>query len=144
VSDGAGGTSVATATVVVEGTNDGPVAVDDTASAVEDGGAVEIDVLSNDSDADASDELTVTDARVLGDGSGTVAITEGGTLRFDPGAGYQSLGVGETATVEVEYTVSDGAGGTSVATATVVVEGTNDGPVAVDDTASAVEDGRSG
>jgi hypothetical protein len=88
--------------------------------------------LSNDSDADASDELTVTDARVLGDGSGTVAITEGGTLRFDPGAGYQSLGVGETATVEVEYTVSDGSGGTSVATATVVVEGTNDGPVASD------------
>jgi VCBS repeat-containing protein len=141
VSDGQGGTSTATATVTVEGTNDGPIARDDTATATEDGGAISIDVLANDSDVDVSDSLTVTDAAILGGADGSVSINEDGTISFDPGDGFQDLGVGETATVEVEYTISDGQGGTDTATATVTVEGTNDGPVAQDESVSATEDG---
>ncbi|MHC8509073.1 MAG: Ig-like domain-containing protein [Rhodospirillales bacterium] len=52
------GHDTAVATVTVTGTNDGPVASDDTASAVEDGGAVTFNVLANDSDVDG-DSLSV-------------------------------------------------------------------------------------
>ncbi|MHC8508496.1 MAG: Ig-like domain-containing protein [Rhodospirillales bacterium] len=58
--DGAGGTDTAVAVVTVTGTNDGP-ALDDTASATEDGGAVTFNVLANDSDVDG-DSLSVTGA----------------------------------------------------------------------------------
>ncbi|MHC8509070.1 MAG: Ig-like domain-containing protein [Rhodospirillales bacterium] len=72
---------------------------------------------------------------------GTVSVNGDGTLSYNPGAGFQSLGVGETAQVRIEYTIDDGNGGTDTAVATVTVTGTNDGPVASDDTASATEDG---
>ncbi|MHC8509071.1 MAG: Ig-like domain-containing protein [Rhodospirillales bacterium] len=72
---------------------------------------------------------------------GSVTVNPDGTLSYNPGAGFQSLAAGETAQVRIEYTVDDGNGGTDTAVATVTVTGTNDGPVASDDTASAVEDG---
>jgi translation elongation factor EF-1beta len=139
ISDGQGGTDTATATVTVTGTNDGPVAVDDTASATEDGGAVSIDVLGNDTDVDG-DSLSVTGATLAEGAEGTVTVNDDGTISFDPGAGYQDLGVGESQDVEITYTIADGQGGTSEATVTVTVEGTNDGPVAVDDSLSGTED----
>ncbi|MHC8508494.1 MAG: Ig-like domain-containing protein, partial [Rhodospirillales bacterium] len=140
ISDGNGGTDTAVATVTVTGTNDGPVASDDTASATEDGGAVTINVLANDADVDG-DSLTVTSANILEGAEGTVSVNSDGTLSYNPGAGFQSLAAGETAQVRIEYTIDDGNGGTDTAIATVTVTGTNDGPVAADDTASAVEDG---
>src|SRR5690606_39769873 len=71
---GQGGTDIATVTVTVTGTNDGPAALDDTGSVTEDGPGIVIDVLANDSDVDASDELTI----VSIDTTGTVgsATTE--------------------------------------------------------------------
>ncbi|MHC8509077.1 MAG: Ig-like domain-containing protein [Rhodospirillales bacterium] len=140
VDDGNGGTDTAVATVTVTGTNDGPVASDDTASATEDGGAVVINVLANDSDVDG-DSLSVTSANILDGAEGTVSVNSDGTLSYNPGAGFQSLGAGETAQVRIEYTIDDGAGGTDTAIATVTVTGTNDAPVAAADTASATEDG---
>ncbi len=140
VSDGAGGTDTATVSITVDGVNDGPVANDDTASATEDGGAVTINVLGNDTDLDG-DTLTVTEATLPEGAEGTVTINEDGSISFDPGAGYQNLGVGESQQVEITYTISDGQGGTSTATATVTVEGSNDGPVASDDSLSGTEDG---
>ncbi|MHC8508497.1 MAG: Ig-like domain-containing protein [Rhodospirillales bacterium] len=72
---------------------------------------------------------------------GSVTVNSDGTLSYNPGAGFQSLAAGETAQVRIEYTINDGNGGTDTAVATVTVTGTNDGPVASDDTASATEDG---
>jgi hypothetical protein len=128
VSDGEGGTATATATIDVAAVNDGPVAQDESVSATEDGGAVTGQLDATDVDGD---DLTF--SLVDGPAEGTVTVNEDGSFSFDPGDGFQDLGVGETQTVEFTYEVSDGQGGTSTATGTVTVEGTNDGPVASDE-----------
>ncbi|MHC8508495.1 MAG: Ig-like domain-containing protein [Rhodospirillales bacterium] len=138
VDDGNGGTDTAIATVTVTGTNDGPVASDDTASATEDGGAVTFNVLANDSDVDG-DSLSVTGAEFWmapKAPSRSIQTEHSATIPANSRARC-----GETAQVRIEYTVDDGNGGTDTAIATVTVTGTNDGPVASDDTASAAEDG---
>ncbi|WP_425274328.1 Ig-like domain-containing protein, partial [Sulfitobacter delicatus] len=120
---------VETVTINVTGTNDGPVASADSGGTDEDT-AVVLDVLANDSDPDASDTLTVSSASVQS-GLGTVSVAaDGSSISYDPGTAYNSLAVGETATVEILYEISDGNGGTSSALVTVTVTGTNDGPVA--------------
>ncbi len=139
VEDPSGAQSQATVTIDVDGVNDGPVAADDVATASEDGGAVQIDVLANDTDLDG-DSLTVTGATLEEGAAGSVTVNDDGSLSFDPGDGYQELGVGESTTVDITYTISDGQGGTDTATATVTIEGTNDGPVANADTLSGTED----
>ena len=138
--DGDISTNVSTFTVDVAAVNDGPVAENDTGAATEDGGAVEIDVLANDSDVDG-DSLTVTSATLPEGAEGAVTINEDGTISFDPGEGYQTLAEGETQDVEITYTIDDGQGGTSEATVTVTVTGSNDGPVAQAGAIDAVEDG---
>lgn len=80
ISDLAGATSTATLTVTIHGANDAPVAANDTATAVEAGGAANGtpgtdgvgNVLTNDTDVDAGDSRSVTLARVGPEtGSGT-------------------------------------------------------------------------
>ena len=139
VSDGNGGTATSSATITVEGVNDDPDAVDDDGGTVSEDGTTTIDVLANDSDPDTSDELTISGVNFVTGSYGTAQVVEG-QLHYDPGEEYQYLQAGETATVEIRYTVSDGNGGTDQAIATVTVEGSNDGPTAVDDSADAVED----
>ena len=133
------GTSSASATAIIDVTpvNDGPVAADDAAGTDEDS-SVNIDVLANDTDVDG-DTLVVTGATVTS-GEGSVTVEADGSLTYDPGTSYNGLDDGETATVEISYDISDGQGGTDTATATVTVTGSNDGPVAVDDSFSGTED----
>ena len=52
---------------------------------------------------------------------------------------FRALGVSESADINFSYTVSDGNGGTDTADVTLTVSGTNDAPVAVDDTLSVTE-----
>ncbi|WP_353110612.1 Ig-like domain-containing protein [Salinisphaera dokdonensis] len=147
VSDGNGGTDTATLTVTVNGTNDAPVAAADndsvTENAVTDG-----NVLTNDTDADVNDELTVAQVNgdagnlgtpVAGVGGGQFTVNGDGTYSFDPNGDFDDLAVGESATATVEYQVSDGNGGTDTATLTVTVNGTNDVPVAGDDAVTTAE-----
>jgi T1SS-143 domain-containing protein len=63
-------------------------------------------------------------------GTVRVAITTGGDVEMWTTAGdpFQGLGVGEKATINLPYTVSDGNGGTANATASIVIDGTNDVP----------------
>jgi Ca2+-binding RTX toxin-like protein/uncharacterized protein affecting Mg2+/Co2+ transport len=137
MSDAAGATSTSTVTITIAGTNDGPVAAADTLSTNQDG-AVTIDVLANDADVDASDVLSV-DSVSVSSGLGSASVV-GNQVVYDPGSNYQSLAAGDTATVELSYTMSDTAGATSASTVTVTVTGTNDGPVASADVSSAGED----
>ena len=102
ISDGQGGTDTATVTVTVTGTNDGPVATDDTAATTENA-SVTIDVLGNDSDVDGG-TLSVTDASVVGAGNGTVTVNPDGTVSFDPGSDFDDLVPGATQQVEITYT----------------------------------------
>jgi VCBS repeat-containing protein len=105
-----------------------PVAVDDAANAVEDGGAVTINVLANDTDADLGDTKTVTAVDTTGT-LGLVTIIDGGaSVSYDPGANFQLLGVGDTATDTFRYTVTDSLGKTATAAVIVTIAGKNDGP----------------
>ncbi|MEH6631655.1 MAG: Ig-like domain-containing protein [Halopseudomonas aestusnigri] len=140
ISDDKGGTSTATATINVTGTNDVPVARADSASTTENS-AITIDVLSNDSDVDVLDTLTLDAIKSisgLSAGTGDVKIFND-KLVFDPGTSFDYLAEGLNATVTVEYEISDDKGGTSTATATIIVTGTNDAPVARVDSASTTE-----
>ncbi|GAB3673562.1 hypothetical protein GCM10028792_09330 [Salinisphaera aquimarina] len=140
VSDGNGGTDTATLTVTVSGTNDAPAGNDDVATTDENTPATG-NVLVNDTDADASDTLTV--AQVGGDADNVGAPTGGsnggqftvnadGTYSFDPDGDFDDLGVGESRTTTVSYQVSDGNGGTDTATLTITVNGVNNAPGAGD------------
>ena len=83
VTDGAGGTDTATVTITVNPVNDGPTALDDTASVDEDG-SVTIGVLANDSDIDG-DALSVTAATA---GNGSVSIRPDGSLDYTPNSNF--------------------------------------------------------
>jgi len=124
-------------TINILGTNDGPVAVADTAS----GGQNEvltIDVLANDSDVDSGDSKILQSVSVP-PGKGSVSI-DGNKLVFNPGTDFADLPDGVDATVTVNYTMRDAAGAMSSSTVTITVNGANDTPVAAPDTASVSED----
>ncbi len=54
-------------------------------------------------------------------------------ITFNPGTAFDNLDPGDTATVKIPYTVSDGTA-TATATLTITVNGANDAPIAVNDT----------
>ena len=94
-------------------TNEPPVAINDTGTTVEDNPVV-LDVLANDSDPDG-DTLTVVDASVSGGFlRGQVAITPDSRLAFKPFLNFRGGAV-------INYTVSDGRGGTATADVSVTV-----------------------
>ena len=120
ISDGAGGTSVATLSVTVELGATPPVAVNDGVGAVEDTLLENINVLENDTDAN-NDALTVTAA--VSTAGGAVTINADGTLNYLPPVNF-------TGEDTITYTINDGNEGTSTATVTVTVASVNDAPVA--------------
>jgi hypothetical protein len=89
--------------------NDAPLAVDDFAT-VSDDVSNTFSVLGNDTDADG-DNLTVT---YVSSTDGSVYVNSDGTLSFVPPSDFSG-------TATVEYTISDGNGGTDAATLTVEV-----------------------
>ncbi|MEM1103368.1 MAG: Ig-like domain-containing protein [Pseudomonadota bacterium] len=140
IEDGFGGSDTATSLLVIEGRNDDPHAAADMLTHSEDEGPVNVtwQIMSNDTDVDASDALSVMSV----DASGTVgSVTmENGQVHYDTNGQYDHLKAGETATDTFSYTVSDGHGGQSTATVAVTIEGVNDSPVAQDDMLSLGED----
>ncbi|MDF1862288.1 MAG: Ig-like domain-containing protein, partial [Verrucomicrobiales bacterium] len=148
VAAGSGESTTETVTVTVTGTNDGPVAVDDNGSVDEDATlAVPVltGTLSNDTDADTSDVLTVSDIRTGAEGgSGTSGLVGApltgtyGTLTLQSDGSYSyaadqavtdSLDDGDVVTDVFTYTIDDGNGGTDTAQLTITVTGTNDATV---------------
>ncbi|MFL6196010.1 MAG: IPTL-CTERM sorting domain-containing protein, partial [Thermoanaerobaculia bacterium] len=128
------GGSSATVTVTVNCVNDPPVAVDDTATLTEDDPATAINVLANDTDAEA-DPFTI--ASVTQPANGAVVITGGGTgLTYQPNANYCNTPPGTTLDT-FTYTLTPGG---SSATVTMTVTCQDDNPVAVADSATVAED----
>ncbi|MEX3015135.1 cadherin-like domain-containing protein [Gymnodinialimonas hymeniacidonis] len=130
IEDGNGGTDTAEVVVDVTPVNDDPVAVDDTASTMEDESVI-VDLLGNDTDVDG-DTLELASVSV-DPALGTVVDNGDGTVTFTPAPDYNGP-------VVIDYTVSDGNGGTDDGQAVVSVGAVNDGPVAEDDTATTDED----
>ncbi|MCA9197870.1 MAG: VCBS domain-containing protein, partial [Planctomycetales bacterium] len=138
ISDGDGGSATGSVTVTIHGQNDAPVAYSDSSSTNEND-AVTIDVLANDSDVDTGDNrsnFSLDDATIVSTTGLSGAPTDAGSasivnnqLLFDPGSDYDELAVGETATVTIDYTMSDDSGSSSASTAVVTIHGTNDAPV---------------
>jgi VCBS repeat-containing protein len=123
------------------GINNNPYALNDKAGTSENS-SILINVLANDFDPDAiifGKATTLTISSVDAPPSGATVSIVDGKIHYDPGATFDHLNVGETATDTVNYTISDGKGGTSTASITVTITGTNDGPVAVADSASATQ-----
>ncbi|MFV8282870.1 cadherin-like domain-containing protein, partial [Christiangramia marina] len=78
-------------------------------------------------------ELTVTISEAQEPANGTVTIDENGVVTYTPDENFNG-------TDSFDYTISDGNGGTDTATVTVIVGAENDAPIAVDDSASTIED----
>ncbi len=127
ISDGNGGTSKATVTVVVNDVNDDPTANDDQLMALKNFVNQELDVLSNDSIVpDVGETLTITSVGSNLDGDdGTTS--EGGVVRSPRMARGSStrprptLNGTQRPKDTFTYTISDGRGGTSTATVEVDV-----------------------
>ncbi|WP_425559148.1 Ig-like domain-containing protein, partial [Kistimonas scapharcae] len=137
VQDNHGATDQGSLTITVTGSNDGPVAVADSGSVSEDN-LLSLDVVANDSDPDRNDSLTLERVAIIdsnGDpltGHGSVTIVNN-QLQFNPDSDFSYLASGETATVSVQYDITDSAGERSQAIATITVTGTNSTPEATAD-----------
>ena len=162
VTDTWGATDTATLLVRVRGENDDPVANDDFGTALKDtvrtvaDGAtgsvradLNADLLLNDSDAEGAN-LTISaidgvaanvGRATTGSGGGSFTVSANGAWRFDPGTAFNNLAEGVTRTTSVEYTVSDGVGGTDTATLSVRVR-TNTAPAPVNDQGTTDEETR--
>ncbi|MBO3273853.1 VCBS domain-containing protein [Pseudomonas schmalbachii] len=164
VSDTAGAEDRATLTITIVGANDAPVANNDNAIAVEAGGlnnnAPGIDptgnVLANDTDVDAFGETLSVISVGQGSNVGTVGtsfIGTYGTLTLNADGSYTYVLDNANPAVQAlrtpldvlresfTYSIRDLAGATSSALLTITIQGRNDNPIAVNDSALAVEAG---
>ncbi len=164
--DAAGLTSTSQITVTIQGANDAPVAVNDIGTAVEAGGVANGNagsnatgnVLTNDTDVDTGDTKAVNGvvAGVQGSATGSVASSVTGsygsvTIAADGSYTYvvdesnatvQGLRTsGQSITDVFTYSVIDTGGLTHVAQLTITIQGANDAPTPVSDTALATEAG---
>ena len=108
--------------VETEVPNISPVAVDDALS-TDAQTLVSLNLLTNDDDANG-DVLTLT---ALDDGGnpGVVAFSADGSFSYDPDGAFDTLAIGQSVTLNFDYTVSDGAL-TDQGTVSVTVNGTFD------------------
>jgi VCBS repeat-containing protein len=127
LADGHGGLTPTSTVITVTGTNDGPVAIDDTTSAIEDGPAVTGSVATNDSDIDDGETATLAytlDALVAG-----LTLNLDGSYSFNPAhAAYQNLAAGQTLDIVANYTVKDAQNATDAGVLTITITGINDAP----------------
>ncbi len=130
ISDGNGGSSIATIQVNVANVNDAPTAVNDTVTVNEDGTITTGNVLANDFDVDGDDvELVNYDQPE----HGTLSYNNDGTFSYTPDANYNGSD-------SFSYTVTDGNGETHTADVEITVAAVNDAPTAVGDSYTTDED----
>ncbi len=165
VVDTVGLNSLATITVTIQGSNDNPIATIDTGTATA-GSNITPDVpttgnvLTNDTDVDSSlnGETKIVTGVVAGTvasasahvGSsvsgqyGAIVINSDGSYTYNVdnnNATVMALGSGQTITDVFTYTVTDAGGLTSTTQITLTINGSNDAPVAFDDSTDAIEQG---
>nr|WP_259372163.1 Ig-like domain-containing protein [Caldimonas mangrovi] len=151
VNDGHNPSNTATTTISVVSVNDAPTAAADTGAVLEDATLTRdaaSGVLANDSDNDGG-TLSVS-AIAFGATAGSIGSAlagQYGSLTLQANGSYtyvannaNELAAGVTANDVFTYTASDGQGGFTTQTLTITITGTNDGPVAVNDSATTPED----
>lgn len=130
INDGDGGTDTGNVTITINGANDAPTAVDNGSPGFttdQDSLVTTASVLTNDSDPDTSDTLSVLSFDDSGT-SGLVGDNGDGTFDYDPNGQFDGLAAGQSATDAFSYTVSDGNGGTDAAIVTITINGLDDAP----------------
>jgi CshA-type fibril repeat protein len=137
--DANGGSDTGDLRISISPVNDPPVAVDEVVSVNEDT-PVSGNVLTDgtdDSDVDGN-TLTITEFKLNGvsynpgttasiPGVGTIVVSTSGSYTFTPAAGYTG------AVPDIDYTISDGNGGSDVGRLSITVLNVNDPPQAADD-----------
>ena len=152
VNDGTTDSVTQNVSFTITGTNDGPVAANDSGSATEAGVAAGANasgnVLTNDSDVDNGDSKAVATVRSGAEAGSGTAGTLGtalagayGSLTLNADGSYSyavdnantdvnKLNASQSLTDNFTYAVSDGNGGTDQATLAITITGANDAPVA--------------
>jgi large repetitive protein len=158
VTDAEGLTDIAQIKITIQGANDNPVAIPDTATAVEAGGVNNTtagtnpsgNVLTNDTDVDSGDTKSVSAITGITVGAvggnttgsyGTLVLNADGSYAYtvdNSNAAVQALRLTtDTLADTFTYTVRDTAGATATTTLIVTIQGANDTPVARDNIAVA-------
>jgi len=133
---------IQTGTILITGTNDGPVAEDLIGVGIDDGTTIEGQLAGSDPDIDANTETVQTFAIETTPSIGTATVNSDGSYVYELGEGYADLSSGEVREVTFTYRVTDSGGTVSEpATVTIAVTGTNSGPSVSEMTIEAVEDG---
>ncbi|MDH5231215.1 MAG: Ig-like domain-containing protein [Gammaproteobacteria bacterium] len=121
VQDTVGVISSAQVNITVSGQDFSPVAANDSANMMVDGGTLQLAVMSNDSNLiDTPIVLTIVNS---GASFGNAIVNADGTIDYTPNAGF-------TGSDSFNYRITDADGDTSTATVTVTVEGNNATPLA--------------
>ncbi|MGC9492254.1 tandem-95 repeat protein, partial [Vibrio genomosp. F10] len=122
-----------TITVDVTGSNDKPTVQGALSKQTnEDADSTTLNLLKGARDVDADSELSIAQDSVEGLVDGLSIAADGHTLNIDPSA-FNYLGVNESEVITLTYNVIDGLGGVTEQSAVVTIKGTNDGPIATDD-----------
>ncbi len=126
VDDGKGGTATETATLTVNnldptGNADGGAGF----TTNEDAAFTTANVLTNDSDPNSLDVLSVSGLDLTGT-SGLVLDKGDGTFLYDPAGQFDALALGQQTTDSFSYNLSDGDGGSASAVVTITINGRND------------------
>src|SRR5205814_431575 len=136
VTDDQGASSFANLVITITGTNDAPVAQASSFTVAEDAALINGSVAATDVDANAALSFALNGAAPAG-----LVFNADGSYSFDASnPTYQSLGVGQSTTLTVPYTVTDDQGATSAANLVITVTGTNDTPASQASSFSVAED----
>ena len=127
--DGNGGTVTESFNIVINNTNDTPIAVSDNATTNEGVALNNINVLVNDTDVDG-DTLTVTLASAI---NGTVTINGNNTLNYTPNNNFNGNDT-------ISYTISDGNSSTDTGMVNIIVNALIDPPIVENDIIITEED----
>ena len=132
--------------------NQRPIANDDPSFTTQENDNVSGNLLTNDTDASADDDVddgNLFVSRVDGSsadvgnrisvGGGSLTVNDDGTFIFEPGRAFDGLAVGETQDVTFTYNASDGIA-ESAAAVTIEITGVNDPPAAGTFTYNTAED----
>ncbi len=117
VTDSDGDTTDGAAQITVQINDDGPKAVNDSASQTTENASVTVDVFGNDKGGadgvDLASGIKVVEGTLSG--AGSLSYDDNGSFTYTPG-------LGEEGTVTFKYTITDGDGDTSTATVTITLQ----------------------
>jgi VCBS repeat-containing protein len=129
VTDAAGAASTATVTMTITGQNDPPIAANISGSVLEYGPATTLTASYKDPDLADTHTFAVDTTGT----KGKVTNNGNGTFTYNPNGAFLTLLAGTTATDSFKYSVTDGAGASSIAVATITIVGQDQLPVANND-----------